>query len=277
MSKLKIGAALTVADLPVYRDWLISAQRDLEIQDFFDTALLLGDWQGRVEAARAALEGFEGRLGIHGPFVNVPMDNDDPEIAPIITRRYLTGVEICAALGATQMVVHSPYTTWDFNNFEDHPRQGNTPSAREAKIAAVHAVMSPVVKRAEEEGVTLVIENIEDIRPGDRLELAQSFGSENVKLSIDTGHAHYAHGSTGAPPVDYFVTQAGAELAHVHLQDADGYADRHWAPGRGTINWHAVFGALAALPVRPHLVLELRRSADIPAAMDYLTREGLAQ
>lgn len=276
MTKPKIGAALTLPNLPAYRDWLIAGQRDLEIQDFIRTDLLLGDWQGHVQAIRAELDGFTGRLGLHGPFVNVALDNNDPEIAPIVTRRYLTGLEICVALGATQMVVHSPYTTWDYNNFENNPARGDAPSARDAKIAAVQDVMGPVVKRAEEEGVTLVIENIEDIDPRDRLELARSFGSENVKLSIDTGHAHYAHGSTGAPPVDYFVTQAGADLAHVHIQDADGYADRHWAPGRGTINWHAVFAALATLPVHPHLVLELRTAGDIPAAMDYLAREGLS-
>ncbi|WJY23066.1 sugar phosphate isomerase/epimerase family protein [Fontisubflavum oceani] len=276
MGPLQIGAALMVADLPHYRDWLIDGQRDLEIQDFFATELLLGDWRPRVDQAKALLDGFEGRLGIHGPFVGVPIDNDDPEIAPLITKRFLTGLEICAALGATQMVVHSPYTTWDYNNFDNYPRVGNTLSAREQKIAQVHTVMGPVVDRAAAQGVTLVIENIEDIAPGDRLELAQSFGSDAVKLSLDTGHAHYSYGSTGAPPVDYFISQAGAMLDHVHLQDADGYADRHWAPGQGTINWHQVFRALAALPVKPHLVLELRHSADIPAAMAYLEGEGLA-
>jgi sugar phosphate isomerase/epimerase len=276
MSKPVIGAALTLPDLPAHRDWLIAGQRDLEIQDFIGTDLLLGDWQSRVEAIRAELDGFAGRLGLHGPFVNVPLDNNDPEIGPIITRRYLTGLEICAALGATQMVVHSPFTTWDHQNFGNNPARGETPSARDRKIAAVCEVMAPVVERARNAGVALVIENIEDIDPADRRDLARSLGSDTVKLSIDTGHAHYAHGSTGAPPVDYVVTQAGAELAHVHLQDADGHADRHWAPGRGTVNWHAVFAALAALPVRPHLVLELRNAGDIPAAMDYLVREGLA-
>jgi hypothetical protein len=65
----------------------------------------------------------------------------------------------------------------------------------------------------------------------DRLDLARSFDSAAVKLSIDTGHAHNAHCDQGAVPVDYFVVAAGEWLAHVHLQDTDGFADRHWAPG----------------------------------------------
>lgn len=276
MRPLKIGAALMVADLPAHRAWLIEGARDLEVQDFLLPEVLLGDWTDRVGAARTLLDGFEGRLGIHGPFYDLPLDTRDPEIAPIVARRFVTAVEAAATLGATQMVVHSPYTTWDWFNFGNNPRVGNSLSEQERKTERVHAVLRDAVSLAEHHGITLVIENIEDIAPAFRRELAQSFGSDAVRLSIDTGHAHYAHCATGAPPVDYFVTDAGAMLAHVHLQDADGFADRHWPPGRGTVNWHAVFRAIAALPVEPHLVLELRDAADIPAAMAYLEREGLA-
>ncbi len=276
MLPLKIGAALMVANLPTYRDWLIADQRDLELQDFLRPEVLLGDWQAVVTEAKRHLDGFEGRLGIHGPFIDMTLDMADPEIAPIVSRRFVTAIEAAAALGASQMVVHSPFTTWDWFNFGNDPRAGNMASALERKIARTHALLAPAVARAEVCGVTLVIENIEDIDPGTRHDLAASFASDAVRLSIDTGHAHYAHHATGAPPVDYFVTHAGAMLSHVHLQDADGFADRHWPPGRGTVNWHAVFRAIAALPQRPHLVLELRDAADIPAAMAYLEREGLA-
>lgn len=276
MQPLKIGAALMVADLPTWRDWLIEGQRDLEVQDFLIPEVLLGDWQARVAEAKRLLDGFEGRLGIHGPFIDMTLDMADPEIAPIVARRFVTGVAAAAALGASQMVIHSPYTTWDWFNFGNNPRSGNNPSAAERKIEKVQAILKDAVARAEAEGITLVIENIEDIDPGFRRDLAASFASDAVRISIDTGHAHYAHHATGAPPVDYYVTDAGAMLAHVHLQDADGFADRHWPPGRGTVNWHAVFAAIAALPQRPHLVLELRDAADIPAAMAYLEREGLA-
>ncbi|MBY4893501.1 sugar phosphate isomerase/epimerase [Rhodobacteraceae bacterium N5(2021)] len=273
---LSIGAALNVAELPTYREWLIDGQRDLEIQDFCAPKVLLGDWQPLVSKAREHLDGFKGRLGIHGPFYDLPLDMKDPELAAILSRRMVTAVDAAAALGATQIVVHSPYKTWDWFNFGNNPRAGNTPSTAEATIDRVHHNLSAAVTRAEAEGITLVIENIEDIDPSWRRALATSFGSDAVRLSIDTGHAHYAHGTTGAPPVDYFVTDAAEMLSHVHLQDADGFADRHWPPGRGTVNWHAVFRAIAALPQRPHLVLELREANDIPAAMDYLSGEGLA-
>jgi len=276
MAPIRIGAALDVADLPRYRDWLIADQRDLEIQDFHATEVLLGDWEDRAATARAALDGFEGRLGIHGPFVNVPISCNDPELRPIVTNRYLTGLRAAIAVGASQMVIHSPFTIWDDKNYGDKPGRGNDPSHKDSIIAACHEVLAPVVRQAEDHGVTLVIENCDDISPLDRLDLARSFSSAAVKISIDTGHAHNAHCAQGAVPVDYFIVAEGEWLAHVHLQDTDGFADRHWAPGRGTINWASVFSALAASPADPHLVLELRDRDHIPDAMAYLERDGLA-
>jgi sugar phosphate isomerase/epimerase len=125
--------------------------------------------------------------------------------------------------------------------------------------------------------VVFVIENIEDKNPADRRALAESFASPAVRLSIDTGHAHYAHGSTGAPPVDYYVLAAEGMLDHVHIQDADGYADRHWRPGFGTIRWPAVFDALKRIGGTPRLVLEMRDSADVLPGWQALKTMGLVR
>ena len=108
-----------------------------------------------------------------------------------------------------------------------------------------------------------------------RIKLAESFNSKSVRVSVDTGHAHYAHVSTGAPPVDYYIDAAGDALAHVHIQDTDGYADRHWIPGDGTVRWPAVFRALGRLAVKPRLLLEVRDKTQIRRAADYLEALGL--
>jgi sugar phosphate isomerase/epimerase len=66
-------------------------------------------------------------------------------------------------------------------------------------------------------------------------------------------------------------------LAHVHLQDADGHADRHWQIGQGNILWPSVFAAIAGLPVKPRLILELADKSTIPASMAYLQAQGLGK
>ncbi len=266
-----LGACLPVAALPDHLDWLLEDARDLELQDFCEAEVLNGDWRERARTARALLAGYRGRLGIHGPFWGFTVASKDPEVRALVRRRMDQGLDAAAELGATQMVIHSPYTTWGHNQL------GADPKAREEVLALAHDSLLPAVRRAEALGVTLVIENIEDKDPMDRVVLARSFTSPAVKVSLDTGHALYAHASTGAPPVDYYVAAAGELLEHVHIQDTDGYADRHWAPGEGAVNWRAVFAALAKLPQRPRLNIEIKDKTRLRAGAAFLEAAGLAR
>ncbi|KAA2213697.1 sugar phosphate isomerase/epimerase family protein [Teichococcus oryzae] len=266
-----LGAALGLNGLITHRDWLLDRQRDLELQDFHTAATLDDDWRPLAEETRRMLDGHTGRRGLHGPFWGFKIDSHDPEIRAVVRRRLLQGLECCAFLGADQMVVHSPFTTWDGNNLDAFP------GARAQLAERVHLTLKDVVARAESQGCTLVIENIEDTDPMDRVALAASFNSPAVRVSLDTGHAHYAHCSTGAPPVDFHVRLAGDALHHVHLQDTDGHADRHWAPGRGTILWPSLFEALAGISSNPRLILELRDKNTLPEAAAHLVKLGLAE
>lgn len=270
MNPLKIGACLRADQITDYRDWLFDDARDIELQDFMSHDVLTGDWQGMAKAAKQALTGHEGRVGIHGPYEGLEIDNKDAELRPLITKRFLTALDCADAVGARQMVLHSPYRKWYQNNLLA------SSGYAEKKAERVHMVLDPVVRQAEIYGITLVIENIEDVDPATRRTLVEGFNSDAVALSIDTGHAHLARRMSDAPPVDYFVRDAGALLRHVHIQDVDGHADRHWAPGDGEIEWRAVFNALADCPSDPHLVLELRNKTDIPRGFAWLCDQGLA-
>jgi sugar phosphate isomerase/epimerase len=265
-----LGAALALDNLALHRDWILEHQRDVELQAFFKPEALDGDFGPDVARARSILDGHTGRLGIHGPFWGFSIASHDAAIRRVVTDRFLKALEICEQVKANQMVIHSPATTWGFNNLQAFPDET-------AKlIERTHLTLEKVVKRAEDIGVTLVIENIEDRDPAERVRLAQSFNSERVKVSIDTGHAHYAHVSTGAPPVDIYVIAAGDMLEHVHLQDADGFADRHWLPGEGTVNWIAIFKALEKLTSNPRLVLEVRDQPAVLKGARHLVELGLA-
>ncbi|WP_045392270.1 sugar phosphate isomerase/epimerase [Falsirhodobacter sp. alg1] len=266
-----LGAAMPVSTLATLQGFILEQNRDLELQDFITVDLLNGGWRERADEARALLQGYEGRLGIHGPFWGLNISNPDPDIRTIVTGRLMQGLEVCDHLGATQMVVHSPFTAWDNNNLD------NQPDALERIHALAHETLRGPVEYAAAIGATMVIENIDDMNPDLRAALADSFGSAQIALSVDTGHAHYAHGTNGAPPVDYFVRRAGKRLQHIHLQDADGHADRHWAIGHGNILWASVFSALAELTSKPRLILELRDKAGILPSVKYLNDLGLAR
>jgi sugar phosphate isomerase/epimerase len=261
---------MTVAELPAHLDWLLERDRDLELQDFCEPGPLPADWRERAAAARRLLDGWRGRLAIHGPYAGLDLASPDPDLRDLVRRRLDGGLDACAAVGADLMVVHSPVGAWQHHN------RRTAPDAEARRLDALEATLRPALARAEALGVTLALENIEDPDPADRTRIVDALASPALRASLDTGHAAYAHGRHGGPPVDHYVAAAGGRLAHVHLQDADGYADRHWPPGDGVVPWAAVFAALARLDARPRLVLELADSADIPRGAAWLVARGLA-
>ncbi len=275
MTPLKIGAALMTDYVATHRDWIFDDNRDLEIQDFCLPHVVNGGWDDAVAAAKTAIDGFQGRLGIHGPFFGLDIANPDADVAQVVSAKYARAVEAAAALGAAQMVIHSPFNNWHAYNRFNFVKPGY--DSLVAQVAEdVQRVLSTALTLGEAHGVQMVLENIQDITPQIRRELVEIIGSPALALSIDTGHAQIAQRASNAPPVDVYVRDAGKMLKHVHLQDTDGYADRHWAPGEGHIEWTEVFRALADAEGEPHLVLELKRPGDIPQGFAYLQSLGVA-
>ncbi len=271
MSLPRLGVALKHADLAGLRDWIFGADRTIEIQDFVFPEIITGDTSDLVASYRRSLDGHEGLRGIHGPFFGLDLANPDREIRAVIQRRFMKGLEIAEALGATHMVVHSPFTYWHTLNY------ANYADIRKTLFDDCADCLRPVLERAADTGCMVVVENIDDTDPRDRVELVATIGHPSLKVSIDTGHAELAHWSYGAPPVVDFVAAAGPLLAHVHLQDADGHADRHWHPGEGTIAWPAVFGALRRIDAEPRLILEVRYDLErLPKTVARLEERGLA-
>lgn len=266
-----LGAALDRASLEAHRDWLLDAPRDLELQHFVDAEVLDSDWSGLAGEVVRLLDGHTGRRGIHGPFWGFTISSYDPDVRRVVARRMDQALDVCAAVKGSHVVIHSPFTTWGYNH------RGLYPKDVDRMISAARDTLGAALSRAADMGVTFVLENIEDIEPQDRANLCAALDWRALELSVDTGHAHYAHGSTGGPPVDFYIRAAGARLAHIHLQDADGFADRHWQIGHGTILWPSVFQAIAETGANPRLILELRDKAGVIPSARYLQSLGLAQ
>jgi sugar phosphate isomerase/epimerase len=278
-----VGAAMAVQELPEHIDWLLAEQRDLEIQDScltpiydgewshleiadgYASRLMRADWREIVRRAKDVLDGYEGRLSIHGPFVGMPLLTIDRKIRDVVRERLKQALAFAHELGATQMVLHSP---WEFFGGPFLPH--SSARDRDTVIGLVVDLLEHVLPVAEQANCALVIEDIQDRNPDPLLALVRAFESEYVRMSLDTGHAYIMH-CQGGPPPDYWVRRAEAMLVHLHLQDGDGQVDRHWAPGRGSINWYALFEALEESDEMPRLILEVRHIREGAA---WLAREG---
>ena len=265
-----IGAQLSVLDLDRHRDWLFEKHRDLELPEFC-MADVLRNPDAFIGMAKQKLNGWRGRLGIHGPFSGFELDCKDSDIRAVIQQRLDQALDVCERLGAVQMVIHSPYDGWDQSNLDTAPKN------RERRVDAILRVLQPALQRAENIGVTMVMENIKDLSPKDRADVVEAADSSALRLSVDVGHAHWAHHVCGAPSAAEFIAQGGVSLAHVHLQDTDGLADRHWVLGEGNIPFNDIFTALAAHGTNPHLIIEINDFSRVQEACSHLQALGLAQ
>lgn len=264
-----IGACVTVTTMPSLRDWAFAGNRPLEIQDFVQADVIAGDPSALIATWQGLLAGHGGPRGIHGPFFGLDLSNPDAEIRAIVRKRLIKGVEIAAALQADLMVVHSPFNFWHRLNYTNYA------FLRPALMAACCDCLAPVLDSARTHGVTIALENIDDTDPADRADLADMMDHPCLRLSVDTGHADLAHANYGAPPVVDVLVEADKRLAHVHLQDVDGHADRHWHPGDGRIAWRPVIDCLQQHVGQPRLLLEVRNRPDrIPETAAWLERLG---
>jgi sugar phosphate isomerase/epimerase len=266
-----LGAAMPIAKVPQHLDWLIEGARPLEIQDPIFPDILDGDWRASVRVARSLLADYTGQLGIHGPFINLPLGAGDPKIQSVVSDRLRQGLDFAVEVGATHMVMHSPF------DFFGSPHVPHSPAFGLARdIERVHATLDPLLPLAQAAGVMFVIENIYDTNSAPLLALIRSFNSPLVRMSLDTGHAYIKH-QIGGPTPDQWAADAGELLGHVHVVDNDGQYDRHWMPGRGNINWFALFEAFGKVPAQPRLLLELKESDEIPHAAKWLSMLGVAR
>ena len=267
MTLSTIGAAVTYENIDTVFKWICEQQRPIEIQDFTLPNILEGDLTDLISRYQEKLEGHKGPRGLHGPFFGLDLGNLEVTFQKLISERLLLALDVCEALKGQHMVIHSPFNDWIKLN------QWQYPLVLPRIIMAMGDILEAPLRRAADIGCTLVLENCDDSDPDMRMKAIQEIDHPNLQLSIDTGHAHLSHCNNKAPSVVDFVYAAEDQLAHVHLQDVDGYADRHWLPGEGSIAWQPLIDALQKSESTPKLIIEVRKNLDrLPKSAAYLER-----
>ena len=280
-----LGAAMPIKQLPTHQAWLLEhGGRDIELQDSCRSEVLDGDWKPLIMEAKSMLEGFQGRIGIHGPYDGLNIGSWDGAVQRFVRDRYLKALDFADGLGEAfnargklHMVMHSPFL------FFGHPQVAHTKfTGLDDQISWVQATLEPVVERAKDIGCLIMIENIRDTNPTPLLELVRSFNPTTVRMSLDVGHANLMQ-AIGGPSPDAWVKAAGDLLGHVHLQDNDTMLDYHWPAGQGSINWQTLMLAIGKLEsmqanraehlVPPRLILEVR---EVERAARHLVGLGVA-
>ncbi|MEM9159123.1 MAG: sugar phosphate isomerase/epimerase family protein, partial [Verrucomicrobiota bacterium] len=250
-------------------DWLLEDKRDLEIQDACLPGFLDSEWAPVADQINSLLSGYNGRLGIHGSYYGIQIASSDSLVREIAQKRLDQSLDFAHAISAKQCVIHSPFIFFG-SGHACHTHRTDL----EASLAKIVETLTPIVERAADLDIVLVMENIFDKSPTPLRALISRFDSPHLRRSIDTGHAAITERTGAGPSPEYWVQEASDILHHVHLQDTNGEYDYHWTIGEGSINWEGVFKKLSQVDTDPHLVIE---TADPISGWQYLKSKGLAK
>ena len=84
------------------------------------------------------------------------------------------------------------------------------------------------------------------------LDIVDRYHADRVGVCLDLGHANIQENARNA------VLAAGRRLIHVHASDNHAAEDDHLVPGKGSIPWNRVIGALREVEFRGPFTVELR-------------------
>lgn len=84
------------------------------------------------------------------------------------------------------------------------------------------------------------------------LRLIDEVNEDNFGAVLDTGHLHAAK-----ELIPLSIEKLGNRIFYVHISDNDGRDNYHWAPGKGTIDWDAVFIGLKKHGFRGYIAIDV--------------------
>jgi len=154
-------------------------------------------------------------------------------------------------------------------------------------VDAAIAEVERLVRRAEERGVTILIEACPEdysntiVTLEDTMRVLERIPSPRLQVLLDTGHVAVTATQLGRDPVAYFrahVQAFGARLGHVHVDDNHGDTDAHLVPGAGDLDLAGMLAALQASGYDGWLSVELGILGDyvLPERAEHLLCESRA-
>jgi sugar phosphate isomerase/epimerase len=197
---------------------------------------------------------------VHAPYIELNPASLNPDLRQATVRCCLESLELAAFLEAGHLVFHVGYL----------PQIYPEAAVEETKEALAESLRA-VLDRAEELGVTVVVENgwngpnhpiITSAK--EHAALVEAMASPALGALFDIGHAH-----TFGTELSEDMGLLKAHLRALHLHDNHGVEDEHLALGQGTVPLAVVREAFQmGLPV----ILELNTAIDMEASLAYLEK-----
>jgi len=212
--------------------------------------------QKDVQRLSKILEENRLEITLHGPFMDLSPGGVDRRVKQVTFDRLLKTMELSRFFKPKMIVFHPGYERWKFD--------GNVKLWLESSLQT----WRPLVKKAEEMGLTLAIENVFEESPDSIKSLLEEIHSPHFRFCFDTGH-HHVFSKT---PLPAWMEALGGFLGEVHLHDNHKEMDEHLPVGEGGFDFDHFFTLLLQLNLSPLYTIEPHEEAHLRRGLEAVTK-----
>ena len=186
-------------------------------------------------------------ITLHGPFMDLSPGGVDRRVKEVTRDRLSKTIKLAHFFKPKMIVFHPGYERWKFD--------GNVKLWLESSLQT----WRPLVKRAEEMGLTLAVENVFEETPDPIKNLLEEIHSPHFRFCFDTGH----HNVFSKAPLRTWMGALGGFLGEVHLHDNHKEMDEHLPVGEGGFDFNQFFSLLSQYKLNPLYTIEPHEEAHL--------------
>ncbi len=184
------------------------------------------DFQRTAELARAYGIALHS---LHLPFKSSLINIARPDLAKQTVARHKELIRRSGEMGAKYCIIHPS-------------GEPITAEERQGQMACACESLYTLAEVAKQNGVILAVEDLPRTCLGNTIADMHTLLSAHPSLRVcfDTNHL-----LTDDPIA--FIRELGDRIVTLHVSDYDFVDERHWLPGEGLLDWHAILEALSAV------------------------------
>ncbi|MDO5713758.1 MAG: TIM barrel protein [Tissierellia bacterium] len=187
----------------------------VEFQDFTEVNLFTENWSHVTEFYLNHLQYVQGKIGMHGAFIDLKPYSYDKYISDNSMFKYRMSLNMACLLEVDYIIFHS-----QLNPFIHNEMLIELDNTTHSKL-----FMDLMEEFHNFKGI-LCIENVYEQDPYLLLALMEKIDHPQIKVNLDIGHAHLSKNYS----LEDWIDILGNRIAYCHFQWNDGTKDTHSSP-----------------------------------------------
>lgn len=171
---------------------------------------------------------YNPSLTIHAPFMDLSPGAVDSKVRAVTMERFFHVMNIAENLKVKAIVFHSGYEKWKY--------------ALNIDLWLEQSLLTwrPLVKKAEEIGAKIAIENIFEDEPENLRLLMEKMGNNSFGICFDSGHFNLF----SKVSLEDWLRCLKPYIFELHLHDNNKTSDQHLPIGEGTFDFGKLFSTM---------------------------------